>query len=185
MIKTIPGGSMRALLLFLALTSTVFAQEIYKIKDKTIDGKEFDMSSLKGKTVLIVNIASQCGYTPQLADLEALYQKYKAKGLVVLGVPTNDFGGQTPESDVGMKDFCTKNYNATFPILTKRTILGKEKRDLYKYLTEKTSGDVKGEVAWNFEKFLVNKKGEVVARFKSSAKPIDSDISSKIEEQLK
>jgi glutathione peroxidase len=175
---------MRALIFFLALTTTVYAQDIYKIKDKTIDGKDFSMDSLKGKVVLIVNIASQCGYTPQLADLEATYQKYKSKGLVVLGVPTNDFGGQTPEDDVGMKDFCTKNYNATFPILKKATIKGDEKRPLYKYLTEKT-GDLKGEVAWNFEKFLMNKKGDVVARFASKTKPIDEEVTKKIEEVLK
>lgn len=176
---------MKALVLFLCLISTAFAQEIYKVKDKTIDGKDFDMSSMKDKSVLVVNIASQCGYTPQLAELEALYQKYKSKGLVVLGVPTNDFGGQTPESDVGIKDFCSKNYNATFPILSKRTIKGEEKRELYKYLTEKTSKELKGEVEWNFEKFLVNKKGEVVARYKSKVKPMDEEIIKAVEASLK
>ena len=176
---------MRAIFVFLLMISSVFAQDIFKIKDKSIEGKEFDMSSLKGKVTLIVNIASQCGYTPQLSELEALYQKYKAQGLVVLGVPTNDFGGQTPESDVGMKDFCTKNYNATFPILKKSTVQGKDKRELYKYLTEKTSKDMQGEIGWNFEKFLVNKQGEVVARFKSSAKPMEEEIRSQVEKLLK
>ncbi len=160
------------------------AQDIYKIKDTTIEGKEFKMDSLKGKAVLIVNIASQCGYTPQLAELQALHEKYNSKGLVVLGVPTNDFGGQTPESDVGMKDFCSRNYNATFPILKKGTILGKEKRELYKYLTEKTPKEQQGDVAWNFEKFLVNKKGDVVARFKSSAKPMEKEITGAVEKAL-
>jgi len=167
------------------MISSVFAQDIYKIKDKSIEGKEFDMSSLKGKVTLIVNIASQCGYTPQLAELEALYQKYKPQGLVVLGVPTNDFGGQTPETDVGMKDFCTKNYNATFPILKKSTVQGKDKRELYKYLTEKTGKEMQGEIGWNFEKFLVNKSGEVVKRFKSSDKPMDDGIRSEIEKAIK
>lgn len=176
---------MRAIFVFLLMISSVFAQDIYKIKDKSIEGKEFDMSSLKGKVTLIVNIASQCGYTPQLAELEALYQKYKPQGLVVLGVPTNDFGGQTPETDVGMKDFCTKNYNATFPILKKSTVQGKDKRELYKYLTEKTGKEMQGEIGWNFEKFLVNKSGEVVKRFKSSDKPMDDGIRSEIEKAIK
>lgn len=173
---------MRALLVFALLTTTAFAQDIYKIKDKTIEGKEFVMSSLKDKVVLIVNIASQCGYTPQLAELQALYEKFKDKGFVVLGVPTNDFGGQTPESDVGMKDFCTRNYNVSFPILRKSTILGKEKRELFKYLTEKSSH--KGEVDWNFEKFLVNRQGEVVNRWKSKAKPMDEEITSAVKKAL-
>jgi glutathione peroxidase len=149
---------MRSFILMLFLTTSVFAQEIYSVKEKSIDGKEFLMSDLKGKAVLIVNIASQCGYTKQLEALEALHQQYKVKGLVVLGVPTNDFGGQTPEDDKAMLEFCSKKYNVTFPLLTKKTIQGKEKRELYKILTEKTEGKLKGDVAWNFVKFLVNKK---------------------------
>lgn len=176
------GGTMRALIFSLLFSLPVFAQDIYKIKDKMIDGKDFEMSSLKGKVVLIVNIASQCGYTPQLAELQALYDKYQSQGFVVLGVPTNDFGGQTPEDDVGMKDFCTRNYNATFPILTKKTILGKEKRDLYKLLTEK--GPHKGDVSWNFEKFLINRKGEVTHRWKSKEKPMDKEISDTVKKLL-
>lgn len=176
---------MRAIFMFLVLMGSVYAQDIYKIKDKLIEGKEFDMASLKGKVALIVNIASQCGYTPQLAELEAVHQKYQAQGLVVLGVPTNDFGGQTPESDVGMKDFCTKNYNATFPILKKSTVQGKDKRELYKFLTEKTPKNFQGEIGWNFEKFLVSKSGQVVGRFKSAIKPVDQEITSLIEKELK
>jgi glutathione peroxidase len=166
------------------LTTGAFAQDLYSVKEKSIDGKEFLMSDLKGKAVLIVNIASQCGYTKQLESLEALYQKYKAKGLVVLGVPTNDFGGQTPEDDKAMAEFCSKKYNVTFPLLSKKTIQGKEKRELYKMLTEQTAEKMKGEVAWNFVKFLVNKKGEVVGRFSSDVKPTDSELTSKIEAVL-
>lgn len=175
---------MRFLILMMFLMTSAFAQEIYSIKEKSIDGKEFLMSDLKGKPILIVNIASQCGFTYQLESLEALYQKYKAKGLVVLGVPTNDFGGQTPEDDKAMAEFCSKKYKVTFPLLSKKTIEGKDKRELYKYLTEKTSGKLKGDVAWNFVKFLVNKKGEVVYRFSSDVKPTDSDLTSKIESVL-
>jgi glutathione peroxidase len=175
---------MRFLFLMMLLTTSAFAQDLYSVKEKSIDGKEFLMSGLKGKAVLIVNIASQCGYTQQLESLEALYQKYKAKGLVVLGVPTNDFGGQTPEDDKAMAEFCSKKYSVTFPLLTKKTIQGKEKRELYKMLTEQTPGKMKGEVAWNFVKFLVNKKGEVVGRFSSDVKPTDSELTSKIESVL-
>lgn len=175
---------MRLLFLLFCFMSTAFAQDIYSIKEKSIDGKEFNLSDLKGKPVLIVNIASQCGYTSQLENLEALYRKYKDKGLVVLGVPTNDFGGQTPQDDKGMMEFCKKNYDVTFPILTKKTIQGKDKRELYKLLTEKTPKNLQGEVGWNFEKFLISKKGEVVGRMRSSLDPMDKEMLSKIEAQL-
>ena len=162
---------MRFILVLVALISTAFGQEIYSIKEKSIKGEEFKMSDLKGKTFLVVNIASQCGYTGQLDGLEDLYKKYKEKNFVVVGVPTNDFGGQTPEDDKAMLEFCQRNYSVTFPVLTKKSILGKEKRELYKYLTEKTPKDLQGDVGWNFEKFLVNKDGIVVGRYKSSVKP--------------
>lgn len=165
--------------IFAALFSfSAFAAGIYDIKEKSIKGEEYPLSQLKGKTVLVVNIASQCGYTPQMTDLEALYNKYKAKNFVVLGVPTNDFGGQTPEDDKGMLEFCQKNYSATFPILTKKSILGKEKRELYKVL------DGGKEVSWNFEKFLVNKEGKVARRYGSGTKPMDPELLKKIEENL-
>lgn len=176
---------MRLMFFLFFVLSSAFAQDIYSIKEKSITGEDFSMASLKGKVVLIVNIASQCGYTSQLEKLESLYQKYKAKGLVVLGVPTNDFGGQTPEDDKAMLEFCTKNYKATFPILTKKTIQGKEKRELYKLLTEKTPKNLQGEVGWNFEKFLISKKGEVINRMRPSMDPLETEMIQKIEAQLK
>ncbi len=169
---------MRTFLLGLFFSSSVFAASINGIKEKTIDGQDFSTDSLKGKVVLIVNIASQCGYTPQLSGLEALYQKYKSKNFVLLGVPTNDFGGQTPEDDKGMKEFCTKKYNVTFPLLNKRTVQGKEKRPLYQVLAANE------DIGWNFEKFLINKKGDVVGRFKSGVSPDDKDLQKKIEAEL-
>ncbi len=175
---------MNHVLLAFFLTLSAFAQDIYKIKDKTIEGKDFEMSSLKDKVVLVVNVASQCGYTPQLSELQALYEKFKSKGLVVLGVPTNDFGGQTPENDVGMKDFCSRNYNVTFPMLRKSTILGKDQRPLYAYLTDKSPEKFQGDVSWNFEKFLINRKGEVVGRFKSKDKPMDEEITKAVKKEL-
>ncbi len=168
---------MKWLILSCLFSSSVFAG-FYDIKEKSINGKEFPMADLKGKTVLVVNIASQCGYTTQMTDLEALYQKYKAKGFVLVGVPTNDFGGQTPEDDKAMMEFCQKNYSASFPILTKKSILGKEKRELYSVL------DGGKEVKWNFEKILVNKKGEVVGRYESRVKPLDGDLTKAIEKNL-
>ena len=175
---------MRLFIFMFCFMANVFAQDIYSVNEKGIGGKDFPMSELKGKVVLIVNIASQCGYTYQLSDLETLYQKYKSKGLVVLGVPTNDFGGQTPENDKDMAQFCSKKYNVTFPLLAKKTVQGKEKRELYKLLTEKSPGKLKGEIAWNFVKFLVNKNGEVVGRYSSDVKPNDKELISKIESLL-
>ncbi len=172
------------LVLTFLLSSTIALGNIYQIQDKKIDGTPFKMEELKGKVILIVNIASQCGYTPQLEKLESLYKKYQAKGFVVLGVPTNDFGGQTPQDDQGMKEFCQKNYQVTFPILIKKTIQGKDKRELYRYLTEKVAKNFQGEVGWNFEKFLINKKGEVAGRFRPSMDPMDEALTSKIEPLL-
>lgn len=175
---------MRFVMILIALIGTAWGQDFYSITDKTIKGEEFKMSSLKGKTALIVNIASQCGYTNQLEGLEALYKKYKDKNFVVVGVPTNDFGGQTPEDDKSMLEFCQKNYNVSFPVLTKKTVQGKNKRELYKFLTEKTPKEFQGDIGWNFEKFLVNKEGSVIGRYKSSVKPDDSEILKKIENSL-
>ena len=175
---------MHLIALTLLLISSAFGAQFYEIKDKTIKGEEFKMAQLRGKTVLIVNIASQCGYTGQLAELETLFKKYKERNLIILGVPTNDFGGQTPEDDKSMLEFCQKNFDVTFPILTKKSIVGKDKRDLYKHLTEESSKSFQGEVSWNFEKFLLNKEGHVIGRYKSSIKPSDKELMLKIESSL-
>jgi glutathione peroxidase len=175
---------MQFLMVIFFMLNTAFASEFHSIKEKSIKGNELLMSGFKNKTVLIVNIASQCGFTGQLNDLEKLYKKYQGRQFVVLGVPTNDFGGQTPEDDKSMLEFCQKNYNVTFPILSKGTIKGKEMRDLYKFLTQKSSKEFQGEVGWNFVKFLVNKDGIVVGRFSSYVSPDDSDLIKKIESHL-
>ena len=169
------------LVLILAFVGQAFAQEFYNITEKSIKGEDFKMSSLKEKVALIVNIASQCGYTSQLEGLESLYKKYQTKNFVVVGVPTNDFGGQTPEDDKAMLEFCQKNYNATFPILTKKTVKGEEKRELYKFLTEKSPKEFQGNIGWNFEKFLINKNGKVVGRFGSSTSPDDKKLNKQIQ----
>ena len=175
---------MRFLLLMICLTSAAFAQSFYGIKETTIEGKEFSTDSLKGKVVLVVNIASQCGYTSQLEGLEALWRKNKAKDFVLLGVPTNDFMGQTPEDDKGMKEFCTKKYQVSFPLLNKRTVKGKEKRPLYKFITEGKNQKFVKDVSWNFEKALISKKGEIIERFSPGTSPDDSDLVQAIEKAL-
>jgi glutathione peroxidase len=176
---------MRILVMLFLILNTALAADFYSLTDKTIKGEEFKLSSLKGKVVLVVNIASQCGFTGQLTELESLYKKFKDKNFVVLGVPTNDFGGQTPEDDKAMLEFCQKNYDVTFPILTKKTIKGKEKRDLYKFLTEETPKDLQGEVKWNFEKFLIDKTGKVLDRYSSFTGPGNKDLIKKIESATK
>lgn len=172
---------MQFFMAFLMFAGVAFGASIHDVKEQDIKGKAFNMGELKGKTVLVVNIASQCGYTKQLDALEKIYKKYESKGFVVLGVPTNDFGGQTPEDDAGMLEFCQKNYAVTFPILKKATILGKDQRPLYKELTQKP---FEGDVKWNFEKFLLNKEGKVIARYPSKVTPEDPELIKKIEATL-
>ena len=131
-----------------------------------MDGKEVAFSSYKGKVLLIVNVASECGNTPQYKGLQELFERYKKKGLFVLGFPCNDFGGQEPGSNKEIKNFCSVNYNVTFQLFDKVKILGKDKNKLYAVLTD---NDVTGskDVKWNFEKFLISKNGDIVARFPS------------------
>lgn len=176
---------MRFLFVFLFLLGNAWGSELFKIKEKTIKGEDYDFRKLRGKVSLIVNIASQCGYTKQLEGLEKLYRKYKDQGFVILGVPTNDFGGQTPEDNDKMLEFCSRTYDVTFPLLDKRTILGSEKRSLYKFLAEKSPKALQGDVDWNFEKFLLNKEGTVVDRFKSKVTPEDEKLKVAIETLLK
>jgi len=151
-------------------------------KMKGIEGNEVDLAQFKGKVVLVVNVASKCGYTPQYEGLQALYAKYKNDGLVVLGVPSNDFDMQEPGTDAEIKDFCTTNYKVTFPMLSKVAVKGPGKVDLYKVLTAATSD--KKEVGWNFEKFLINRKGEVVGRYKSAVEPNSDELVKAIKAEL-
>jgi glutathione peroxidase-family protein len=172
---------MRAFLILLALSTQVFAIPFHQVVEKDIDGKAYPLSALKGKPVLVVNIASQCGYTDQLSDLQKVHQKYVSQGLVVLGVPSNDFGGQTPEDDAGMKEFCQKKYNVAFPLLSKGPVKGSGKRALYTYLADESAK--KGDVTWNFTKFLVNGEGVVVARWSASDRT--ENLGGEIEKLLK
>lgn len=147
------------------------------VKMKSIDGKNLDLSKYKGKVVLIVNVASKCGYTPQYKGLEGLYEKYQKDGLVVLGVPANDFGKQEPGTEAEIQKFCTSKYNVTFPMTSKVVVTGEDKTQLYKILTAATPKDGKvQEVGWNFEKFLVGRDGKVIGRFKSAVKPDSEEL---------
>lgn len=148
----------------------------------TINGEEKQLGDYAGKVLLIINVASYCGYTPQYAGLEQLNQKYKDVGLQILAFPSNDFGEQEPGSNPEIVDFCTKNYGVSFELFDKVHAKGPEKHPLYERLTR--SAEPSGEVSWNFEKFLVNKQGEIVARFKSSVKPDSPELIAAIEREL-
>jgi glutathione peroxidase len=152
-------------------------------KMKGIDGKDVDLGQYKGKVVLFVNVASQCGYTKQYETMQALYEKFEKDGLVLVGVPSNDFGKQEPGTDEEIQKFCSSKYKVTFPMMSKVSVKGADKTPLYKSLT---AADPKkgGEVAWNFEKFLVNRKGEVVARFKSGVDPMSDELVKAVKVEL-
>lgn len=148
---------------------------------KTIDGADKPLSDYKGKVLLIVNTASECGNTPQYEGLQALYEKYNSQGLEVLGFPSNDFGGQEPGTNEEIKEFCSVNYNVTFPLFDKVKVLGDDKSPLY---AELTKTEPAGEVKWNFEKFLVDKNGNVIKRIGNKVQPESDEVISAIEEEL-
>jgi glutathione peroxidase len=181
------------LLIALAVPAFAFADEkkeeknvgpALKFKMKSIDGKEVELGQYQGKVVLFVNVASQCGLTPQYAGLEKVYEKYEKDGFVIIGVPANQFGGQEPGTDAEIKEFCTGKYDVKFPMLSKVVVKGEGIAPLYKYLTREAGEKFKGDIAWNFEKFLVNRQGEVVARFAPTVKPDDKKVITAIEAEL-
>jgi glutathione peroxidase len=152
---------------------------------KTLDGKPIELSKYQGKVVMFVNVASQCGLTPQYKQLEALHEKYGDKGLCIIGVPANNFGSQEPGSNDEIAAFCKKNYGVKFDMLAKVSVKGDDKCDLYKFLTAKeTNPKFAGEIGWNFEKFLVGRNGEVVARFKPTVKPDAAEVITAIETEI-
>ena len=155
-------------------------------KMKMIDGKEVDLAKkYQGKVVLIVNVASKCGYTRQYEGLQKLYEKYGKRGLVILGVPANEFGGQEPGTNAEIAEFCTSRFNVSFDMLEKVVVKGEGMCPLYAFLTGKeTNPDFAGQVAWNFEKFLLDRNGEVVGRFKSGVAPESEELIKAIEAQL-
>ena len=154
---------------------------ISDITVKNIDGQEVKLSDYKGKVLLIVNVASHCGFTPQYTALEQIYKKYNAKGFEILAFPSNDFGGQEPGTNEEIKNFCTSKYDVTFPMFDKIKVLGDEKSPLYERIIKYPP---EGDVSWNFEKFIVDKNGNVVGRFKSKVTPDSEEITSAIEKEL-
>jgi glutathione peroxidase len=149
------------------------------------DGSAVDLSRYRGQVLLIVNTASKCGYTPQYASLEKLYQSYKDRGLRILAFPANDFGQQEPGTDAEIRAFCTQNYNVSFDLFSKVTVKGPEKTPLYHYLTEQEADpSLNGEIKWNFTKFLVNRQGRVIARFEPNVDPNTPAVRQAVEKLL-
>ncbi|MBZ5591275.1 MAG: glutathione peroxidase [Acidobacteriia bacterium] len=182
---TTPKITCLAFGLVLLTASALFAaSSVYDFALPSIDGQDASLGQFKGKVLLLVNVASKCGYTPQYAGLEALYEKYKDQGLVVVGFPANNFGAQEPGTNAEIKTFCTHNYHVSFPMYAKVSVKGEDKTPLYHYLTEEANPATNGEIGWNFTKFLVDRSGKVVARFESKVKPDDAGLVAAVEKAL-
>ncbi len=152
---------------------------------RSIDGAETDLAQYKGRVVMIVNVASRCGFTGQYGGLQKLYERYRGRGLVILGFPANNFLGQEPGDEAQIKQFCTLNYGVSFPMFAKISVKGKDMAPLYTFLTSKqTNPDFAGKITWNFNKFLVGRDGRVVARFGSMTKPEDGKVIKAVEDAL-
>jgi glutathione peroxidase len=155
----------------------VQSQTIYQFKVTDLYGKEFDFSTLKGKKLLIVNTASECGLTPQYKDLEAIYSKYKDKNFVIVGFPANNFGSQEPGSNEQIAKFCQMNYGVTFPMMSKISVKGKDIHEVYQFLTQKDKNGLQdSQVEWNFQKYLINEEGELIKVLSPSVLPTDAEI---------
>ncbi len=167
------------------MKTEVTAKSIYEFKVTDINGKEVKLKKYKNKIIMFVNTASKCGYTPQYEGLQKIYDKYKDQGFVILGFPANNFGGQEPGSNEEIKEFCTLKYKVSFPMFAKISVKGDDQHPLYQYLTsEKTDPKFAGEITWNFNKFLVNEKGEIIARFSSKETPESNEVTTAIENAL-
>jgi len=172
-----------AAILAVQIISAGAADSLYSIPLKDIDGKSTTLKAYQGKVLLIVNVASKCGFTPQYAALEALYQKYKDQGLVVLGFPCNQFAGQEPGTDAEIKQFCTSKYNVTFPMFDKIEVNGAQRHPLYILLAGKGS-PFAGDIGWNFTKFIIGRDGKILKRFNSAVKPDSAEMVQGIETAL-
>jgi len=152
-------------------------ENIYQFKVKTLDEEDFDFSSLKGKKVMIVNTASECGLTPQYKDLQAIYDAYKDKNFVIIGFPANNFGSQEPGTNKEIAEFCQLNYGVSFPMMSKISVKGNDMHPIYQFLTQKAKNGLEdSEVAWNFQKYLINEKGELVKVITPKTLPTDAEI---------
>jgi glutathione peroxidase len=158
---------------------------LFDFNMKTINGKDKALSDYRGKTILIVNVASKCGFTPQYKGLEELYQTFKSKGLVILGFPANEFGSQEPGTDSEITQFCEVNFGVSFPMFSKIVVKGEGIDPLYQFLTSPESNkDAPGAVKWNFQKYLINKDGYIVKTFSPKTEPLDADLINEIEHLL-
>ncbi len=156
------------------------ANSVHDFEMKTIDGRQVSLADFKGKTLFLVNVASKCGFTPQYSALEALYRKYKDRGLVVIGVPANNFGGQEPGTNEEIATFCKRTYDVSFPMMAKVSVKGDDQAPLYRYLTSHTGGDIK----WNFTKFLIGPDGMILSRFEPKVTPDSPEVVAAIEKAL-
>lgn len=172
------------LTIFLPFAGNPIDDTIYEFSMKDIDGNETSLAPYKGKVLLIVNVASKCGYTPQYEGLQAIYEEYKDQGLEIVGFPANNFNGQEPGTEEDIKAFCTLNYGVTFPMTSKVSVVGDDQDPLFTYLTAQENKDFEGDIKWNFEKFLVDKEGNLIRRFRSKVKPESTELKSAIEDLL-
>lgn len=176
------------LTVFLSALMTLFNnsvnESIYEFPVTDIDGNETSLEKYKGKVILIVNVASKCGYTPQYEGLQKIYEEYEDDGLVILGFPANNFNGQEPGTEEDIKQFCTLNYGVTFPLSSKVSVKGDDQDPLFSYLTSQPNQDFEGEINWNFEKFLIDKEGNLIRRFRSKVKPESPELKSAIKSLL-
>lgn len=161
-------------------TTTTTTPSVHNFSVKALDGSTINLADFKGKKLLIVNTASECGYTPQYKELQTLHEKYEGK-LVVIGFPTNNFGSQEPGTNADIKSFCQKNYGVTFPMAEKISVKGDDTAPIYKWLTEKSrNGVMDAEVKWNFNKFLLDENGRLIAKFDSKVTPMSEEITGKL-----
>jgi glutathione peroxidase len=166
--------------LIMLMMLSLFSQTLYDFKAKTIDGKTIDFSKYKGKKILIVNVASECGHTPQYEGLEKLYEKYKDR-LMIISFPANNFGEQEPGSNSEIQQFCKSKYGVTFQMMEKVSVKGDDIDPLFKWLTTEQNPDFTGDIKWNFEKFLLDENGKLIHRFRTKVEPMDTVITSAIE----
>ena len=171
----------------LLLSATAFAaSSLYDFTMPALNGSPTPLAGFKGKVVLVVNVASQCGYTPQYEGLQALYMKYKDQGFVIAGFPANNFGGQEPGTNEEIGAFCRSKYGVTFPMFSKISVKGADKAPLYQFLTDKSANPkTGGEIQWNFTKFLVDRQGRVIERFEPAVEPQSKELASAVESTLK
>ena len=172
-------------MLFCAATLVAAEKTVYDFTLNSIDGQPAPLAAYKGKVVLLVNVASKCGYTPQYSALQSSYEKYKDRGFVIVGIPANNFGAQEPGSNQEIKTFCSSKFHVTFPMMAKVSVKGDDITPLYQFLTDKTSNPQSGgEIKWNFTKFLIGPDGRVITRFEPETTPDSPQVTSAIEEAL-